>query len=781
MAVPSRFWLAALMIAGFGVPAARTQTSISSPRRDIASRASIANIPRIAVAPRIDDFLRGAPAENQEVIGGFRQFRPGDGTPATRETTAYLSYDDRNLYVVFVCDDDPRLVRAHLAKREDISNDDQVALYLDTFQDRHRSYVFAANPLGIQLDGIYTEGQGNDYTFDTLWYSEGRLTDFGYVVWMAIPFKSLRFSGEPVQSWGVALSRTTLRTNELVWWPYVTQRQAGIVQQFGTAAGLEKISPGRNLQLIPYGLLARSRFLDQSDLNHRFFRTQEEHHAGLDAKFVLRDALTFDFTVNPDFSQVESDDPQVTVNQRFRVFFPEKRPFFIENAAFFQTPINLFFSRNIVDPQFGGRMTGKVGKWALGALVMDDRAPGRGQPPPFDTRARIGVVRAAREFGQQSQIGAFFSSRDFADSNNRVASLDTRVKLSPHWFLEAQAAHSWTLQKRRQLCQQPGEIQGNAWWTQVSYSGRHFSYTGSYDDKSPNFCAELGFVPRTDVRQISDFAGYFWRPEKRRILAFGPSASALVNWNRQNRVQDWVSNVAFEIDWTQQTTLNISRGEAFELFRNIGFRKHSTAFFFATEPLKWLGLQARFSTGTNENFFPAAQPDPLPPIPPFLGNSKKASVGMTIRPWPRLRIDQTYLYTRLGTREGSTPLLFRAGKNIFNNHIFRTKVNYQFTKELSLRAIVDYRATLANPQLLDVQTNLGSFPGGPVAPTKRFTPDLLLTYLVHPGTALYVGYTDQYANLLFDPSQTPPVLVGRAANISVGRQVFVKFSYLFRF
>lgn len=771
MTAPFRFLLAVLT----------ATLSLPARAQDKATAASIATIPRIASPPRIEDFLRGVPPKNQETITGFRQFRPGDGTPATLETTSYLSYDDKNLYVVFVCKDDPRLLRAHLAKREDIGNDDQVSLYLDTFQDRHRSYVFAANPLGIQLDGIYTEGQGYDYTFDTLWYSEGRLTDFGYVVWMAIPFKSLRFSGEPLQSWGVALNRVTLRNNEQVWWPYVTQRQAGIVQQFGTAAGLQEVSPGRNLQLIPYGLLARGRFLDQSDFNNPLFRTQAEHHAGLDAKFVLHDALTFDFTVNPDFSQVESDDPQITVNQRFRVFFPEKRPFFIENAGFFQTPINLFFSRNIIEPQFGGRMTGKLGNWALGALVMDDRAPSRRQSPPFDTRARIGVVRLAREFGQQSQIGAFFSSRDVAGSDNRVASLDTRLKLSPNWFLEAQAAHSWTRQKDQQLCPKPGEIQGNAWWTQLNYAARHFVYRGSYDDKSPTFCAELGFVPRTDVRQFTNVAAYLWRPEKRKVLAFGPTAANIVNWNRNHRVQDWEADLGFEIDWPQQTTLNISRGEAFELFRNIGFRKHASAISFSTEPLKWLGVQARFSTGINENFFPAVQPDSLPPLLPFLGNSKKASISFTVRPWPRLRIDQTYLYTRLGTRAGSTPLPFRPGENIFNNHILRTKVNYQFTKELSLRAIIDYRATLANPQLLDVQTNLGSFSGGPVFPTKRFTPDLLLTYLVHPGTALYIGYTDQYANLLVDPSLRPSVFLGRSADVSIGRQVFVKFSYLFRF
>jgi Domain of unknown function (DUF5916) len=218
----------------------------------------------------------------------------------------------------------------------------------------------------------------------------------------------------------------------------VTQCVEGLTQQFAPVGGLEEVSPGRNIQLIPYGLLASDHFLNQPTQTNPpnpppppFFQDNFEHRAGLDAKFVLKDALTFDVTLNPDFSQVESDDPQVTVNQRFAVFFPEKRPFFIENAGFFMTPINLFFSRQIADPQFGSRMTGKVGNWTLGALAIDDRQPGLGfTTGPYSTRAADGVVRVTREFGNQSYIGGFFSSRDFADTSNRVASLDARLKFT---------------------------------------------------------------------------------------------------------------------------------------------------------------------------------------------------------------------------------------------------------------------------------------------------------------------------------------------------------------
>jgi len=738
-------------------------------------------IPRVTRSPKLEDFLNGTPREAEAALTGFRQFKPGDGDPTSQPTTAYLSYDDKNLYVVFVCKDDPAKVRAHLAKREDIGDDEQVAVYLDTFRDHHRAYVFATNPLGIQLDGIFTEGQGYDFSFDTLWYSEGRLLPDGYLVWIAIPFKSLRFSGEPVQSWGIALNRVIVRKNEVAFWPYLTERVEGLSQQFAIAEGLEHVSPGRNIQFIPYGLFARARFLDTVDPSNPLFRVENDFRAGLDAKLVARDALTFDFTVNPDFSQVESDEPQVTINQRFEVFFPEKRPFFIENAGFFQTPITLFFSRRVADPQFGARMTGKVGRWALGALVIDDRAPGKNRlssDPLNGDRAGIGVVRVQREFGEQSRIAFFVANRDFASSSNRVFSLDTRIKLSPNLVLEGQAMRSYTRQLRdEQQCQKAGQrLSGPAYFTELLYNGRHLNYAARYSDRSPDFCSELGFVPRVNIRDMEYFFGYFWRPEQRPLVSYGPSVFTLVNWNRAGQVQDWIVDTKFDANFTGQTAVEVRRIEAFELFQNIGFRKHSSIFTFSTAWLNWLSTSISYQQGTSENFFPAAG------LLPFLGNSANATFGLTFRPSPRIRFDQTYIYTRLGTRAGSTPVGLPSGISIFTNHILRSKLNYQFNRELSLRAIFDYNATLGNPDLLDIQTNLGGVPGGPTVPTKRFTADLLLTYLLHPGTALYVGYTDRQENLVIDSSTSPPMLRRISSpSTPTGRQFFIKMSYLFRF
>jgi hypothetical protein len=357
--------------------------------------AASAQVPE-AGASQLRDFLAGTPREAEALVSGFRQREPGDGAPVSQATTAYVSYDERNLYVVFVCEDNGG-ARGHMAKREEIGGDDFVGVYLDTFNDRRHAYAFEVNPLGLQRDGLMAEGQKTDYTFDTVWSTEGRLTEAGYVVWMAIPFRSLRFPNRDLQTWGIAIQRKILRTNEDAFWPYITDRVSGFVNQLGTLEQMREISPGRNVRFNPYGTFTRSHFLDG---NAAAFRSATENRGGLDAKFVIKDALTLDLTANPDFSQVESDEPQVTVNQRYEVKFAEKRPFFMDNAGYFQTPVNLVYSRRIIDPQLGARVTGKMNRWVVGALVMNDRAEGeqlKESDPLFGRRASTGLFRLQRD------------------------------------------------------------------------------------------------------------------------------------------------------------------------------------------------------------------------------------------------------------------------------------------------------------------------------------------------------------------------------------------------
>src|SRR5262249_29361851 len=235
-----------------------------------------------------------------------------------------------------------------------------------------------ANPLGIQLDGITAEGvDDDDFSFDTVWQSRGKITRDGYVVLFSIPFKSLRFhsaSGR-ASTWGIALGRVIPGNRELSTWPLLTEKVEAYVPQFASMESPEHAHAPRNMEFVPYAFAGGEKFLDTAS-TPPVMKSQPVYRGGLDAKIVIHDSLTLDAAVNPDFSQVQSYEPQVTTNQRYEVFFPEKRPFFLENSDFFDTPETLLFTRRIVDPQYGMRLTGKLGKWKVGFLGVDDRAPG---------------------------------------------------------------------------------------------------------------------------------------------------------------------------------------------------------------------------------------------------------------------------------------------------------------------------------------------------------------------------------------------------------------------
>jgi len=704
-------------------------------------------ITRAATPPKLEDFLTGERRDGF-AADAFLQREPGDLVPSTEKTEAYVSYDAANLYVVMVCrSKDPSKVRARMNRREQIFNDDFVGVFLDTFNDRQRAYMFLVSPLGIQLDGIVTEGQGDDMSFDTIWQSRGEVTDFGYITSIAIPFKSLRFPpASGPQTWGISFMRGIPVQSENDFWPGITRRLQSFTGQFADVHGLQGVSPGRNIQLIPYGTFTGARFLNR-DL--AAYDSEADGRAGLDAKVVARDSLALDFTLNPDFSQVESDEPQVTINQRFEVFFPEKRPFFLENAGYFQTPIDLFFSRRVADPQFGGRVTGKVGGWAVGALAIDDRAPGHKveeTDPLHDDRAFNGVVRAKREFGDSS-VGGLVTTRNFGSSSNTIASGDARLKINPQWFAQGQAVVADTKGLDGFHSTDAGY---NA---NLSRSSRTLAYQADYTDIGRDFQTALGFVPRTDIRQASQFATYRWYPKSSRITSFGPNSFLQATWDHTGQLQDWTVRYPFEVDFKAQSSIFVRHQDSMERFAGIEFREDENLITANTSYFKWMDVNGFVATGTRPNYYPPEG------TAPFLANFRDAQIGLSFRPFSGLLLDETYIYSHLGTRTSDH-------RSIFDNHIVRSRANYQFTRELSLRAIFDYNAVLPDPSLVALDR------------TKHVTMDVLLTYLTHPGTAIYVGYTDGYDNVQLGSSGLVPI---KNPTTSTGRQVFVKTSYLFRF
>ena len=482
-------------------------------------------IPRIDIAPKLEDFVEMKPSPAFEgklaSVSGLIQRVPTDGAPSTQRTDVYLGYDSKNLYAIFVAfDTEPSKIRARLSRREDIFDDDSVEIMLDTFHDHRRAYSFLVNPMGVQADALWTEDVGFDFSFDTIWESQAKLTERGYLVWMAIPFRSLRFASNDPQTWGIILNRGLPRSNEDTFWPPYSSRIQGRLNQEGAVTGLSSISPGRNLQFIPYGIFRSFRELDLRDPNRPVF---DQRHAygrlGLDAKSVLKDKFVLDATINPDFSQVESDEPQVTVNQRFEVLFPEKRPFFLENSNYFNTPINLVFTRRIVDPKYGLRLTGKDGPWAVGLLMADDASAGETIPrsdPNASKHAYFGIGRVSYDLGRQSNVGAIFTDREFAGSYNRVGGIDGRLTLNTNWVTTFQGVVSSTLNT-------DGTYQaGPAAEVTAQRQGLHFTYNFDYSDRSNGFVTEPGFDPQPDIHNIVQHFQYTFRREGSTLISWAP-------------------------------------------------------------------------------------------------------------------------------------------------------------------------------------------------------------------------------------------------------------------
>ena len=688
-----------------------------------------------------------APREGDDAIRDFRQREPGDGVPCSRKTTAWLTRDEDHLYVRFECAEAPGGVRAHLTRRDDILGDDRVLVCLDTYGDHRRAYVFSCNPLGVQLDGMLVEGQDEDDTFDAVWSSEGRLTPEGYTVRMAIPFRSLRFAHTPDQSWGIALGRVLPADNEESWWPYITKRVNGLVPQFASVNGLSGPASGWDVQVVPYGMSTRARFLD-TDRGEPAILSRSELRGGLDSKLVMNDTYTIDAAVQPDYSQVESDEPQVTINQRFEVYFPERRPFFIENANYFLTPANLFFSRRIADPVLGVRFTGRSGRWVVGGVAADDRAPGRTRPagdPWHGMRAWNEVASLRREFGRESSVGLLATRRSFGASSNHVVSLDARWKLTPNWVLASQAMQSYTQALDGSRRAGPGFI------AELTRDGRHVEDLTRYTDLAAGFQSQLGYVKRVDIRQLEEELKYRWRPARGPVEKYGPTLTGHWVTDQRGELQEWGAGLGFKIEVAGPSELEAVHELTVERYAGTEFRRAFSTVELSSDRLHWLGLDAKYGWGSDVNF------DPAPGLAPFLAGAREASVELTLRPSPRMNLAQTWIYSGLQDR-GS----------IFDNVLLRTKLHYQLTRELSFRAIVDQSRVSPDVTRADLERD------------RRLGVDLLATYLVSPGTALYVGYSDLLENLALDPTAPAALRRTDVANLSTGRQFFVKASVLIR-
>jgi hypothetical protein len=764
------------------------QASIALSNRQVATQAeaqkaqpaSGLRVPLIADKLRLSDFAGMQPRPELKdkllKISGFIQNTPHDGQPATEETEVWLGYTKSAIYFVFVCHDHhPELIRGHLARRENILNDDNVHVLLDPFQDRRKGVLFKVNPAGVQADASWDDTNGIDYSYDQVWDSEGQVTRDGWMALIEIPFRSLRFRPNG-SDWGVVFKRNFPRNSESDFWPRVSTNITGTLSQEGTLHGIQGVTGSHNVQINPYALAQNERTLETVDpLNPYFSSRHMEGTAGGEVKAILKDRIVFDATINPDFSNIESDQPQFTVDQRYPVYFPELRPFFLENANYFATPITLVYTRNIVHPEYGGRVTGKTGHTNIGLFVIDDREPGQTVAPGdalYNKRAAIAVGRVSRDLGKGSSLGAIYTDYEFGQGWNRIGGVDFVWRMNDKWTAQGQMVESST-KGTVDSGTPPTYSAGPASIFYVQRSGHTFNLNSSYSDFSTGFQTQLGFIQSANIRSGHTYSSYQWYPKHRLIQSYGVETNHNVAYDHQgDRVYHYSS---FDVFVTLprnfvfapivgQNSDTVGPQNGYLLTQNRNFTENNGGFVLRGAPYSQLNFNLQAFRSGNVNY------NPVTGGVPFLMNEETVQALFTLQPLRQLTADNTYLLDR--------DHAVANGALVYESQVFRTKVNYQFTQAISARVIVEYDSTLANP----AETSLKR--------TKGVGTEALLTWLPHPGTAVYIGYNNDVQNLdrslcnrlpggACDPNNTT---APRATNLlNDGRQIFIKASYLLRF
>ncbi len=751
----------------------------------------ILTVPRLTAEPKLNDFLansnRSGAAAEMLRIDKFVERYPDDGSHPSNPTVAYLGYTHEYFFAAFICRDrNPKLIRAHMLARDASSDDDDVFMMLDTFHDQRRAFLFQSNPLGIQSDALYSEQTGYDFSFDTVWDTSATRTPSGYVVLFRIPFASLYFAkaapGE-MRTWGIILGRNVAHANESDYWPRINHNIAGRLTQDREVQGFEDIERGQNAQFEPYSLARNLRQLnDVNPLNPYFEDKHLQGYAGLDSKFILHNSLVLDATVNPDFSQVGVNNP-ATPNQRFPPYFPEVRPFFIENSSYFATPISLYYTDNIVTPQYGARLTGKLGPWALGVLGVDDRSPGQAVPPndpEANTRAHFYVGRLNRDIGSLSDIGFIYADREYQDSFNRAGGVDFRARIRNRWTFTGQAVTSETRNisndtQGEQYCEALTlSCSGQAYYEQVSYSDLHRSWWTAYSDTSAGFVTDTGFFVRPDVREPNGAFSYTFRPAHGPILSHGPGIYAERIWDHDGVPLDAYVNPSYSFTFKGRTSLSgyldvgqdrLRPIDYSALPQDVEYHSHTAGVNFYTSPVPYLAVGGGYYQGTVINYSPPNNAGPGPV------NVSVPNLNVEVKLFGAVDLQNSYVYTHFTNLTN--------GNVVYDNHELISRWNYQLTKAASFNLIGQYISTLPNSDYTD-QPN-----------SKTLFADALFTYMPHPGTALYLGYIGNFANLdralctrmdsgTCNPNDPllPPTY---SSLMNDGKNLYMKVSYLLRF
>jgi hypothetical protein len=732
-------------------------------------------VPRVEVEVRVDGELDEPVWAQAARLTGFHGYQPSDGRPAEERTEVLVWYSPSAIHFgIRAYDRRPGEVRATLADRDGIGSEDRVTLLLDTFDDARRAFLFAVNPLGVQQDGVRSEGSataGNpfggstDLSPDYTWDSRGRRTEWGWQAEVRIPFKSLRYATGGEQRWGLQVLRNVQRTGHEDTWTDARRGSASFLGQSGTMTGLRDLERGIVLEAQPFVTASSSARRDPLD---RYERGDPETSAGLNARFGFANA-SIDATINPDFSQVESDAGLVTANERFALFVPEQRPFFLEGIELFGSPNQLVYTRQIVEPLAGAKLTGKWGPWGVAYLSAVDENRAGGRDPLFN------VLRVRRDVGAGSLVGATLTDRRAGGLANTVAAADARIVFGGKYYFEAQAGGSHTESPAG------GPARRDAFWTaELDRTGRTFGFNYSVESFGDDFRTESGFIPRVGILSAGAFNRLTWYGQPGRLVEsittfFGPN----YRW-REGALGDG------PIEGSEYVNTTLRARGGWEVEARVG---RDFADFL---PEDYVGYETSPTPGTFGPFMPSGGLRGLlstsigvqtpvfqrftaeasvgtAAVPLFAeaseGRQRRAEVEVALRPTTQLRGDLSVVWQRL-TRE-------RDGSEYARTVIPRARFEYQPTRALFFRLVGEYQADRRAAPLHPVSGTPLLRDGVPLAAFEGngLRLEWLASYEPTPGTVAFLGYA-------VDLAERDPLALRELRAQADG--LFLKLAYQFR-
>lgn len=691
--------------------------------------ANVSDLPRAVGEITVDGVLDEDVWQHAVRIEIDTETRPGENIPARVATVAYLFEDGESLYIAFDArDPDPSAIRAYLRDRDSAWNDDFVGIVLDTYNDQRRAFEFFANPLGIQMDLTNDDvNKSEDSSWDAIWDSAGKIGADGYIVEMEIPLSQLRFpSSAGKQTWGIDVLRFYPRDQRYRFSNNSMDRSVNCyLCQFATIQGLEAVEPGRDLEIVPTVTGAQTETTDDPGIEP-MQRGSADNNVGVSIRWGISPDMTANLAINPDFSQIEADVAQLDVNSQFALFYPEKRPFFLEGADYFSTPIDAVFTRTIADPTIGAKLTGKRGNNTFGVFAAQDDVTNLLFPGPFGSDSTslalentAFVGRYNRSFGDASSVGALVTARDGDDYQNTVAGLDTRWKINDQHSVNAQYLSSTTeypLDVAIEFEQPLGSFSGDAVAVNYEFDSRNWFAYVNHLQKSAGFRADSGFVSRVDGNTQIVGLGRVWHGEEHnRWTQIRLRADWDITHGVGGQVLEREVKVHFGIGGPMQSWIQVGGITRDVLFDDVRFKEQKISFYTDFQPKGGLVLGVFTSYGDQVDFDNTRLGDLLRVEPFFDWNVSRNLL---------LKFEGAML--RLDDKDGA---------NIFDAGVYDVRLTWQFNRRSFLRFTTQYQDVERNPD-----THID-----PVdAKSRDVGRQLLYSYKINPQTVFFVGYSDQH-------------------------------------